>query len=426
MLNSPPPSLAPEPAKIPLTIGFANLSGDDLDPIASEDSAALSPLFARSRVVPAHNIPSADILFIYAHLNDDGTLVVPTMRYGIQQVAQITNAAVVVLASPNPAPSVQKAAALPDPSRANIVFTFDRKGSGFTQFFRQLFEKMRDGEPMLTAWVALEPQIPVANLSTAPRTILLAGRGNIAFPGALTSQSTATSAAPGSAVNIARETTDESRKGDPFRGAKSGAKEVVPRLMQLLNDERGVPAETLLAAIGSLAGYACQAAVRAEYVDGKGMPESAVLHLAKVSAGDPRKFYFGDLLNKPLAESPNSIWNLAAGAAHQMGAKEAIDLLEIFRHVAGSVGGATFGILRVPDRHRPRDTPANLLKRLWPVLFPVAQRSCRVPSEWPILFGLAVQDVMLRIKPEILDPKLALAIVMESAIAMSKVDFGAL
>jgi hypothetical protein len=102
MLNSPPPSLAPEPAKIPLTIGFANLSGDDLDPIASEDSAALSPLFARSRVVPAHNIPSADILFIYAHLNDDGTLMVPTMRYGIQQVAQITNAAVVVLASPNP------------------------------------------------------------------------------------------------------------------------------------------------------------------------------------------------------------------------------------------------------------------------------------------------------------------------------------
>ena len=47
-------------------------------------------------------------------------------------------------------------------------------------------------------------------------------------------------------------------------------------------------------------------------------------------------------------------------------------------------------------------------------------------SEWPILFGVAVQDIMLRIKPEVLDPKLALAMVMESAIAMSKVDLSAL
>ena len=38
---------AAEPPKIPLTIGFANLAGDDLSAIASEDAAALSPLFAR-------------------------------------------------------------------------------------------------------------------------------------------------------------------------------------------------------------------------------------------------------------------------------------------------------------------------------------------------------------------------------------------
>ena len=167
--------------KIPLTIGFANLSGDDLGTIASEDAAALSPLFARSRLVDAHQIPSAEILFVYAHLNDDGTIKGPT-RSGIRQVAQVTHAAIVVLASPNSGASIQNAVALPGPKTANIVFTLDRNGDGFSRFFRELFEKMRDGKDMLAAWVELAPQHPKANLPYAPETILLAEGGKLGFP----------------------------------------------------------------------------------------------------------------------------------------------------------------------------------------------------------------------------------------------------
>lgn len=175
---------SPKPAlqKIPLTIGFANLSGEDLAEMVSEDASALSPLFTRSRIVPNHQIPSAEILFVYAHLNEDGTIKGPT-HSGIRQVVELTKASIVVLASPNSASSIQNAATLPGPKTANIVLTLYRNGGGFSQFFRELFEKMRDGKEMLSAWVEIAPQHPGANPTYAPQTVLMAEAGKIAFPG---------------------------------------------------------------------------------------------------------------------------------------------------------------------------------------------------------------------------------------------------
>lgn len=166
---------------VPLAIGFANISGDDLSSIASEDASLLSHHFARSTVAPANQVPRAEILFVYAHLNMDGTIQGLTDT-GIRQIVEGTNAAIVVLASPNSPESVQKAAALPGPKTANIVFTLDRNGSGFSRFFDELFEKMRDGKDMLSAWVELAPQNPGGNSAYAPQTLLLAEGGKIAFP----------------------------------------------------------------------------------------------------------------------------------------------------------------------------------------------------------------------------------------------------
>ncbi|MDH1261967.1 hypothetical protein [Pseudomonas sp. GD03944] len=168
-------------AKIPLTIGFANLSGADLSAILSEDATALSPLFFKSVTVPDHQIPSAEILFVYAHLNEDGTIK-GVASSGVRQIVQLTNAAIVVLASPNDAASIQNAAILPGPKTANIVFTFDRNGSGFSEFFCELFGKMQGGKDMLSAWVEISPQNHHISHYYAPQTILLAEAGKIAFP----------------------------------------------------------------------------------------------------------------------------------------------------------------------------------------------------------------------------------------------------
>lgn len=181
MSNSEERKRESQTRQIPLTIGFANLSGDDLADIVSEDAAVLSPLFIRSTVVPNHQIPSAEILFVYAHLNEDGTIKGPT-HSGIRQVVELTGASIVVLASPNPAASIQNAASLPGPKTANIVLTLDRNGNGFSRFFGELFEKMRSGKDMLSAWVEISPQHPSANPAYAPQTILMAEGGKVAFP----------------------------------------------------------------------------------------------------------------------------------------------------------------------------------------------------------------------------------------------------
>lgn len=170
-----------ELTRIPLTIGFANLSGADLAGIAAEDAATLSPIFARSRIVPDNQIPKAEVLFLYAHLNEDGTIKGQDSS-GIRQVAQLTNAAIIILASPNSPEAIQKAAGLPGPKTSNIIFTLDRNGSGFARYFRELFKSMRTGKDMLSAWVELSPQGPNIQPSYAPQTILLAEGGKLAFP----------------------------------------------------------------------------------------------------------------------------------------------------------------------------------------------------------------------------------------------------
>jgi hypothetical protein len=168
--------------KIPLTLGFADLSDNDFAALIAEDSTALSPLFERVRVAPARNIPSAEILFVYTHLNDNGTIR-GSDRSGIRQVAQLTKSALVVVASPNSAANIKNAAGIPGPKTANIVFTADRNGQAFATFFHALFDKMRNGENMLSAWVELAPQDSIPTDANLPVVVvLLAEAGKIAFP----------------------------------------------------------------------------------------------------------------------------------------------------------------------------------------------------------------------------------------------------
>lgn len=214
---------------------------------------------------------------------------------------------------------------------------------------------------------------------------------------------------------------DEKRKTDPLIGVKIGGKEVFQRVLNGMKDNRGVHAESLLCSLGSLAGYSCQASLRTQ-ASNKGLPETAALTTIDTASG--KKYFFGDPLNQALAESQYSVWGLAAGAAQQHGCKNFPDLQEIFAHTSQAIGGEQFGIPRLPQGHNTGDIPINYLKALWPVLFPVTQMFCKDPSEWPLVFGIAIQEAIDMCK-NTLTPELALTIIMESAIPMSKVDLTA-
>lgn len=215
-------------------------------------------------------------------------------------------------------------------------------------------------------------------------------------------------------VNAIRERSKE----DPLVGAKLGAKEVLQRLIDGMKNERGVHIESLLCALGALAGYSCQANLRAQALS-KGMPETAAFQT--VGTNDGKKYFFGDPLNNALAGSQYSVWGLAAGAAQHAGAKELPDINEMFKHTSSVLGSPQFGVPRVPEKHKAGDSPANYLKALWPALFPTVKLFCSNPVDWPILFSLAAQEAITMGK-SVIAPDVALKIIMESAIPMSKVD----
>lgn len=211
---------------------------------------------------------------------------------------------------------------------------------------------------------------------------------------------------------------EEKRKTDQLIGVKLGGKEIFQRLVHGMKDERGVHIESLLCALGALAGYSCQANLRAQAVE-NGVHETATLVTIDMANG--KKYFFGDPLNQAITASRYSIWSIAAGAAQHNGCKDLPDLKDIFTYVSKTIGTEAFGIPRLPVGHNTNDLPINYLKALWPVLFPVAKMFCQRPMEWPLLFAMAIQEAFDMGK-DALPPNIALLIVMESAIPMSKVD----
>ncbi len=250
---------------------------------------------------------------------------------------------------------------------------------------------------------------------------LLAGaKAGLATP-AVAAQAASPSASGSAALtpeDILMRAIAERTKTDPLIGAKLGGKEIFERLVRGMKTDRGVHAESLLCALGALAGYACQASLRANAL-AKGLPETA--YLTEVTTRNGQKFWLGDALNKPLAESQYAVWRVAAGAAQQAGCKAPPALDDIFRRTAQIVGSPEFGVPRLPDGHPTHDLPATYVRSLWPVLLPVVKKFCTVPYQWPLLYAIAIQQAIAAAKAT-LDPCIALTIVMESAVPMSKID----
>lgn len=215
----------------------------------------------------------------------------------------------------------------------------------------------------------------------------------------------------------------EAVSADPFYAVKKGGKEIAAKLFAAMSGENGIHLESLLSALGALAGYACQISVREALVVQQGRAEKDVFIVVNSKHGG-QTYYFGDLLNKPLAESRYSVWSLASGASQKNGLAHLIDLHDIFKHVTASLGSDAFGIPRTPSAHQANEIPVNYVRFLWPQLFPLAQNFSATPTDWPILFGVAIQEILYASK-DLIDPQLALSIVMESAVPMSKIYLGA-
>jgi hypothetical protein len=206
---------------------------------------------------------------------------------------------------------------------------------------------------------------------------------------------------------------------DPMVGLKIGAQELVQRLMDASKDEKGVHVESLLATLGSIAGFACVVGTL-EQVAAKGADFQSC-GIMQVSCADGKNYYLGDPINELLLEGQHSVWALAAGTAQNLGVTKLLDVAEIAGYVAGTLGGPKFGEPRLPDGHPISDLPINYVKNIWPVAAPQLAQRAPEPYERVVLLGLAIQNVMEMGRTAI-DPALALHIVMECAVPMAKLD----
>lgn len=215
-----------------------------------------------------------------------------------------------------------------------------------------------------------------------------------------------------------RQAVEQKRAEDPLLGAKMGGKAVYQRLLAAMAMEQGVHAESVLCALGALAGYACQASLRRLAVDG-GVQAQTPFQMK--TTPDGRHYFTGEPLDQVLFDGKYSLWRLVAEIGRQAGCKRLPDIAEIRKHVADSIGTEAFGVPRLPIAHRPYDMPVRYLEAYWPVVQPIAQQLCQMPAEWPLLFSLAVQEV-IDAGGEVIDAETAVKIVMESAVPMAIVD----
>lgn len=206
-------------------------------------------------------------------------------------------------------------------------------------------------------------------------------------------------------------------------------------LMNALKNQRGIHTETMLTAVGALAGFAAQNAALDRATSRDPAVPKLALAVARTKSGE--KWIFGDAVNVFLFPEPHSNLPLASiivGAATQAGvpANDLPNIQEMAAHVAAVVGSPDFGKLRAPQEHQPQLQPLELLRKLWPVtrdvllrsppktLFRRAERPLQ-EFHWPIIISI-VGSQLIAMTKSVLCPRIGAALLIESAVITSKVD----
>jgi hypothetical protein len=197
--------------------------------------------------------------------------------------------------------------------------------------------------------------------------------------------------------------------------AKISARQVLDHLMTTLTTDQGVHIESLVTALGALAGRACQFAT----LDGLSSknPDYDGLSLLVVGGANGDQYYYGDAINRPLAESPQSVWALLASPVVHFGG-ELPDFGELFSHSAATVGGPQFGRPRYAEGTDAAETPREYV-RLWNDLLPIVCRHSPGPQQWPLAYGYALQRLFAQVNAQ-LDLGVLARVAMDSAIATSR------
>jgi hypothetical protein len=202
------------------------------------------------------------------------------------------------------------------------------------------------------------------------------------------------------------------------------AHELIGWLQGELRRGRDLQQESVLCALGALAGYAAQQAIREALVKTGKLTLDQAFAVIETRSGEV--FFFGELLGAVIvAKDGNaggghaSIWKIVSEGGRDAGAINLPDVIDIIKHCAATVGRDEFGIPRLADAHMPDILPREAVSRFWPA----ARRRLagQDPMSWPLQLALAARALIVSVKHAV-RPDIAVQIVMEAAVPMSKID----
>ena len=211
------------------------------------------------------------------------------------------------------------------------------------------------------------------------------------------------------------------------------AGELVDWLQFELRRGRDIQQEAVLCALGALAGYAAQQAIREALVKTGKLTLDQAFAVIETRSGEV--FFFGELLNAVIVAKDGarnsgssgngaagghaSIWKIVSEGGREAGAIHLPDVTDIIKNCAATVGRDEFGIPRVADAHMPNILPHEAVSRFWPA----ARRKLagQEPMSWPLHLALAARSLIVSLKHAV-RPDIAVQIVMEAAVPMSKID----
>ena len=192
---------------------------------------------------------------------------------------------------------------------------------------------------------------------------------------------------------------------------KLGLDAVVQRLAGAMTVGGQLHPQSAVSAMGCLAGYACQADVRAKYVLMSKMPEEDVFEMFSDRSG--RHYFFGELTDKFLIGGGYSLWAMISRISSELP-----DINEILGYVSSAAGSESFGTVRGV---KVGDTMQSYLKMLWAPMSALAMQYCEL-GELHIVFGAALTKMLMTFIRQGTGGKELVRISMESAVSMSRIE----
>ncbi|MCR4669891.1 MAG: hypothetical protein K5643_01730 [Saccharofermentans sp.] len=183
----------------------------------------------------------------------------------------------------------------------------------------------------------------------------------------------------------------------------SEAGHIIELIKSYFRTPRGVDLTNALIFSASLAGHACHQAVK------KG---GGTFEVVTDKAG--RNYYFGDDVNKYLLESNLNVLGCFA-AVTETPYEEVISIIRSFAEHVGDDDLTVCGF-----------NPKSLYEQVhscWKGIFDnMTSKYCKDPSEWPVLFGIVVQNFLIMSLDAGASKEEAGRIAIECAVAVSKMD----